>query len=113
MIYNRQFGFRNNHSATHALIEITEKIRPAFDKGTFACGVYIYLQKAFDTVNHSILMSKRQNYGIRGVPKMRLESFLIGRHQFTNIKDKSSCKLSTTQLFHKDLFWGPYCSFYI
>ena len=93
MIYNRQFGLRNNHSTTHVLIDVTEKIRSALDKIIFACGVYIDLQKAFDTVNHSILMNKREYYGIRVAPKMWLESFLIGRHQFTHIKDRSSSKL--------------------
>ena len=72
VIYNRQFRLRNNHSTTHALIDITEKIRSALDKGTFACGVYIDLQKAFDTVNHSILMGKLEYYGIQDVPKMWL-----------------------------------------
>ena len=96
VIYNRQFEFGNNHSTTHALIDITEKIRSALVKEIFVCGVYIDLQKAFDTVNHSIPMYKLEYYGIRGVPKMWLESFLIGRHQFTHIKDKSSTKLTIT-----------------
>ena len=60
----------NAHSTTHALIDINEKIMSALDRGIFACGVYIDLQKAFDMVNHSILLSKREYYGIRGVPKM-------------------------------------------
>ena len=96
VICNCQFGFRDNHSTTHALIDITEKIRSALNKGIFACGVYVDLQKAFDTVNHSILMNKLEYYGIRGVPKMWLESFLIGRHQFTHTKNKNSCKLPIT-----------------
>ena len=53
-----QFGFRTKHSTSHALVCITEKIREALDKGLFACGVFIDLQKAFDTVDHDILVSK-------------------------------------------------------
>ena len=88
-------------------------MRSALDKGVFACGIYTDLQKVFDMVNHSILMDKIEYYGIRGVPKMWLESFLIGRHQFTHIKDKSSNKLQLHTGFYKDLFWGPCYYFYI
>ena len=107
MIYNHQFGFKNNHSTYNALIDITKKIRSALDKGIFACGIYIDLQKAFDTVNHSILMDKLEYYGIRGVPKMWLESFLIGRHQFTHIKDRSSSKLPITHRVPQGSVLGP------
>ena len=56
VLYDKQFGFRNKHSTMHALIEITEKIREALDKKHFTCGIIIDLQKAFDTVNHNILL---------------------------------------------------------
>ena len=48
ILYEKQFGFRNNHSKTHALLEITEKIKQACDAGQLACGVFLHLQKAFD-----------------------------------------------------------------
>ena len=50
-----QFGFCSKHSTSHALISITAKIQEALDTGNFACGVFIDLQKAFDTVDHNIL----------------------------------------------------------
>ena len=77
VIYEQQYGFRNKHSTTHALTDITEKIRAALDKKLYACGVFIDLQKAFDTVNHKILCSKLEHYGIRGVANKRLKTFLV------------------------------------
>ena len=59
--YEKQFGFRHNHSTTHARFEITEKIKQACDSGQYACGVFRDLQKAFDTVNDDILKKKNNN----------------------------------------------------
>ena len=51
-LYTQQFGFRAKYSTTRALINITEKIRSALDQNKVACSIFVYLQKAFDTVNH-------------------------------------------------------------
>ena len=67
ILYERQFGFRHNHSTTHALSAITEKIRQACDSGNFACGVFLDLKKAFHTMNHEILLKKLEYYGIKGI----------------------------------------------
>ena len=64
-IYSLQFGFRAKHSTNHALIDITENIRYALDNKKVACGIFVDLQKAFDTVNHNILLDKLYHYGIR------------------------------------------------
>ena len=55
LFYPLQFGFRQNYSTTHTLISLTETIRKYLDKGKFACGIFVDLQEAFDTVEHNIL----------------------------------------------------------
>ena len=59
------FGVRKKHSKEHALLSIVEEIRKNLDDGTFTCGIFIDLEKAFDTVNNKILLSKLDHYGIR------------------------------------------------
>ena len=80
-----QFGFRKKHSTNHALIEITETIRQALDNKKIACGILVDLQKAFDTVNHDILIAKLEHYGIRGIVNKWFASYLKNRSQFVSI----------------------------
>ena len=61
-IYSKQFDFIKSHSTVHTLINIVERIRESLDDGEFVCGVFVDLQKAFDTVNHEILLSKLNHY---------------------------------------------------
>ena len=79
LIYKRQFGFRNNHSTNHALISLSKNIKSNSDSGQFSAGIFIDLQKAFDTVNHEILCEKLLHYGFGGIPQKLLESFLTNR----------------------------------
>ena len=88
--FNYQFGFQNHHSTNHVLISTTEKIRKALGEGKFACGVFLDFQKAFDTVNHKILISKLEHYGIRGLPLHLFQNYLEKRTQFVEINKKSS-----------------------
>ena len=83
-IYSLRFGFRKKHSTNHALIDITETIRQALDNKKFACGVFVDLQKAFDTVNHDILIDKLEHYGIRGTANNWFASYLKNRSQFVS-----------------------------
>ena len=77
--FSHQFGFRNGYSTNHALTSLTEMIRKALDEDKFACGVFIDLQKAFETVDHGILLSKLNHYGVRGASYQWFKSYLTGR----------------------------------
>ena len=85
IIYNLQFGFRQQYSTSHALINITENIRKALDDGNIGCGVFVDFQKAFDTVDHQILLAKLNHYGICGVSNDWFQSYLSNRHQHVSI----------------------------
>ena len=56
LLYSSQYGFRKSHSTEHAVLDIVEDILSNMDKRYFSCGVFIDLKKAFDTVNHEILL---------------------------------------------------------
>ena len=55
-IYELKLGFRSKHSTNHAILSITHKIKEAIDKGSVPIGIFVDFQKAFDTVNHDILL---------------------------------------------------------
>ena len=106
-LFNYQFRFRNHHSANHTLISITEEIRNALDEGKFACGVFLDFQKAFDTVNHKILISKLEHYGIRGLPLHLFQNYLEKRSHFVEINKKSSNVLSINRRVPQGSVLGP------
>ncbi|XP_057298769.1 uncharacterized protein LOC130629535 [Hydractinia symbiolongicarpus] len=85
ILYPKQFGFRKQHSTSQAVLTIVERIRHCLDKGELACGVFVDLQKAFDTVDHKILLSKLNHYGIRGKANDWFRSYLTGRLQYVSI----------------------------
>ena len=90
VFYKFQFGFRKQYSTNHALLSITEGIRENLDTKKFGCGVFIDLEKAFDTVNHEILLSKLEHYGIRGVANEWFRSYLTSRSQRVKLDGETS-----------------------
>ena len=82
LFYPLQFGFRQNYSTAHALISLTETIRKYLGEGKFACGIFVDLQNAFDTVEHNILLTNLGHYGVRGLANDWFKSYLSDRKQF-------------------------------
>ena len=96
VLYSLQFGFQENHSIDHALVSLTEAIRNTLDNKRFGCGIFIDLQKAFDTVNHAILLSKLEHYGVRGCALEWFRSYLSDRNQYVSLNGSNSDLLSVT-----------------
>ena len=90
ILYKNQFGFRKNNSTVYALIQITEMIKRSIENGKFGCGLFIDLRKAFDTVNHEILLMKLEHYGIRDNILNWFKSYLNDRKQYVSINGQSS-----------------------
>ena len=106
-IYELQFGFRAKHSTNHALIDITENVKHALDNKMHACGIFVDLQKAFDTVNHKILLEKLSHYGIRGIANDWFSSYLSNRSQYVSILGFESISLSVPHGVPQGSVLGP------
>ena len=79
ILYKYQFGFRKGYSTEQAILEITDSLKKAMDKKLVSCGLFLDFSKAFDTINHDILLSKLYRYGIRGNPLRWFENYLYNQ----------------------------------
>ena len=90
ILYYRQFKFRKDFLTNHVILTLLEGIQKALDDGQFTCGIFIDLEKVFDTVSHHILLEKLNHYGIRGVSNDWFRSYLSYRTQFVSINGFNS-----------------------
>ena len=96
LLYEFQFGFRKKHSTYLAHLILLDKLTNSLDNGEKVIGIYLDFSKAFDTVNHDILLQKLYHYGIRGNAYEWFKSYLTGRVQYvTYNRVQSSPKLIT------------------
>ena len=105
--YLERYNILDN-STEHAILDIITQIQTNMDKKLYTCGIFIDLQKAFDTVNHSKLPQKLSHYGIRGIINDWFTSYLIGRKQITEIgpRNKSSKEILLSGVPHGSVL-GP------
>ena len=89
-----QFGFRENYSTSLATAHLHELVINELDKNNSICALFLDLAKAFDTVNHNILLFKLEQYGIRGFANDLIRSYLTNRKQFVSGGGFSSSQLS-------------------
>ena len=67
LLYSSQYVFRKEHSTQHAILDIANDIQTNMNQRLLSCGVFIDLKKAFETVDHDILLDKLNHYGFRGL----------------------------------------------
>ena len=89
-MFNKQFGFRSRHSTEHAVLRIIHQVQKATEDRDYSCKILLDFSKAFDTVNHNILLSKLEYYGIRGVVKDWFSLYLSNRTQTVSLGSVNS-----------------------
>ena len=95
ILSEQQYGFRSKRSTSLALSELMENITNAVDNSNYAIGIFIDLKKAFDTLDHGILLSKLESYGVRGVALDWVKNYLAYRVQYCSVNRIESSLLNT------------------
>ena len=90
ILYSKLFGFQTGHSTDHAIIRLVEQIYENFEENKYTLVVFIDLAKAFDIVDHKILLTKMEIYGIGGATLRWFESYLTNRKQYIQISHKKN-----------------------
>ena len=107
IIYEHQFGFQGNKFTTLAVLDVQTKIIEAFENKKIACGVFLDFAKAFDSVNHEILLGKLEHYDIRGLPNSWFRSYLTDRYQKVKIESVLSDESLITCGVLQESVFGP------
>ena len=87
IIYPLQYGFRKNHSTVSSLIYLMNKITTSIDQNEITVGIFLDLSKAFDILDHQILFSKLEHYGICGIALLWIKSYFSNRKQFVQFNE--------------------------
>ena len=102
-----QFGFRPGISTSDALLKFMEFQYEALNMKRYSCNIFVDFRKAFDTVNHTILLRKLEAYGIRGPAFHLFENYLKNRRQYVSIENFSSDEITINQGIPQGSILGP------
>ena len=96
ILSNSQFGFRAKHSTTHAILHLIDKVTNGMDNSEHTLGIFLDFSKAFDSLDHNIILFKLNYYGIRGSYLEWFRSYLSNRKQYVSIDGAASTLLPLT-----------------
>ena len=108
-----QIGFRTGHSTELAAIQLIDHLTKQIDMGKVPTNIYIDLSKAFDTLDHSILLDKLTYYGVCGLENLLLRDNLSGRHQYVDYNGSKSRTNSISLGVPQGSILGPLLYIYI
>jgi len=103
----QQYGFRKKVSTSMALLDLVDKISLSIENNENTIGIFLDLSKAFDTVNHNILLNKLFHYGIRGTAHDWFKNYLANRYQYVYLNDTQSNILPITCGVPQGSILGP------
>ena len=107
LLYDSQYGFRKLHSTELAALEITDRISTQLDQGKLPLAIYLDLSKAFDTIDHRILLDKLDYYGIKGTSLTWFKSYLSNRKQYVEYNNTTSSFADVTTGVPQGSILGP------
>ena len=90
LLTSAQYGFRKNRSTEYAILELQDRIVKELANQNWCLGIFLDLSKAFDTLDHNILLHKLNHIGIRGISLNWFSSYLSNRQQYTTYNNSSS-----------------------
>ncbi len=107
LFYNSQYGFRTEHLRECAVLDAIDRILVEIDKNDIPINIYLDLSKAFNTLDHTILLEKLNYYGINGVALELMESYLTNYTQYAQINDVKSDTLKMMTGVPQGSILGP------